>query len=267
MRVFSLFIFYSNPLLSFQDHARQCGRVVFTDVFSSGSGKYVRLHSLLHDHCIPCRAGPKISNANVSFRKGVIEYNSREEMEDAIRKLDNTRVGDRGENMIRVYKVCATASAIFVARVDLALSGGCFRACCMMGAPLAQRNRGVFRWCDVLLLSTFLSNAFSGGRSAWIPPSPWTFPFPPRWSRQIRLPSWWPRWRPLEVATPPPYSFTPVRATIGLSLALLTAFAAGAPAPGISSSGCALCSRLHFNSHVAINKCNNSSFSVTCRFF
>jgi hypothetical protein len=40
-------------------------------------------------------------------RKGVIEYNSREEMEDAIRKLDNTRVGDRGENLIRVYKVCS----------------------------------------------------------------------------------------------------------------------------------------------------------------
>ena len=50
MRVFSLFIFYSNPLLSFQDHARQCGRVVFTDVFSSGSGKYVGVHSLLNDH-------------------------------------------------------------------------------------------------------------------------------------------------------------------------------------------------------------------------
>ena len=127
MRVFSLFIFYSNPLLSFQDHARQCGRVVFTDVFSSGSGKYVRLHSLLHDHCIPCRAGPKISNANVSFRKGVIEYNSREEMEDAIRKLDNTRVGDRGENLIRVYKVCAWGVVLCVKRRHVA-TGGWLRA-------------------------------------------------------------------------------------------------------------------------------------------
>jgi hypothetical protein len=31
------------PMITiFQDHARQCGRVVFTDVFSSGSGKCER---------------------------------------------------------------------------------------------------------------------------------------------------------------------------------------------------------------------------------
>jgi hypothetical protein len=59
----------------------------------------------------------------VRCRKGVIEYNSREEMDDAIRKLDNTRVGDRGENLIRVYKVCSGGAVLCLLRCRVALTG------------------------------------------------------------------------------------------------------------------------------------------------
>ena len=61
-------------------------------------------------------------------RKGVIEYNAREEMEDAIRKLDSTRVGDRGENLIRVYKVCAGHSQRCLLGRRVAVSGVGLRA-------------------------------------------------------------------------------------------------------------------------------------------
>ncbi len=63
------------------------------------------------------------SCTDAARRKGVIEYNSREEMEDAIRKLDSTRVGDRGENLIRVYKVCAGHSQRCLLGRRVALSG------------------------------------------------------------------------------------------------------------------------------------------------
>ena len=48
-------------------------------------------------------------------------------MDDAIRKLDNTRVGDRGENLIRGYKVCAWGVVLCVKRRHVA-TGGWLRA-------------------------------------------------------------------------------------------------------------------------------------------
>ena len=44
-------------------------------------------------------------------------------MDDAIRKLDNTRVGDRGENLIRVYKVCSGGAVLCLLRCRVALTG------------------------------------------------------------------------------------------------------------------------------------------------
>ncbi len=158
----------------------------------------------------------KCSEFDDCIRKGVIEYNSREEMEDAIRKLDNTRVGDRGENLIRVYKVCGVASVAFVLRVDLDFSGVLLRACGVRGAPLVQRNWGCL-WCGLLVPATFPSNPIAGGRSARFPPSPWTFSLPPWWPWQIGLSSWWPRRRSLKVAPPPPHPVTPVSGTAGCS--------------------------------------------------
>ena len=120
-----------------QDHARQCGRVVFTDVFSSGSGKCVHLPLLPRHRSAPLAASAaRASLACASShpppcRKGVIEYNSREEMEDAIRKLDSTRVGDRGENLIRVYKVCA------------GLSARCLLGRCLLGRLVAVPGVGL----------------------------------------------------------------------------------------------------------------------------
>jgi hypothetical protein len=167
------------------------------------------MNSSLFVACCPIPAR-KCSESHPHLRKGVIEYNSREEMEDAIRKLDNTRVGDRGENLIRVYKVCTGTSMLFMLLVDIALSAVVLRACCMRGEPLAQRNLGCL-WCGLLVHVTFLSYPLSGGRSAWLPPSSWTFPLPPWWSRQIGLSSWRPRRWSLKVAAPPPHPLTPVR--------------------------------------------------------
>ena len=52
-------------------------------------------------------------------------------MDDAIRKLDNTRVGDRGENLIRVYKVCA------------GLSARCLLGRCLLGRLVAVPGVGL----------------------------------------------------------------------------------------------------------------------------
>jgi hypothetical protein len=42
-RIFVYLMLLLPPMITVcQDHARQCGRVVFTDVFSSGSGKCER---------------------------------------------------------------------------------------------------------------------------------------------------------------------------------------------------------------------------------
>jgi hypothetical protein len=84
-------------------------------------------------------------------------------MDDAIRKLDNTRVGDRGENLIRVYKVCSGVSVLCLLRCRVALSGGWLRSSAEWGRHLWPNGTGGVSGVDSSAPPHNLFTCFAGG--------------------------------------------------------------------------------------------------------